>query len=378
MPLPKILTLSLGPSDAVTKVCDAVSTNCIQILEALRVKLQSCPVSSHIESKSRVFPPNAIQVLKTQKETIKHIFWAYLHDLEEDVNVMKVHLSGQAILCLIKTVYKGTVNNNPWILIGDWNLSLNIEDHYGGSCKSDDMIKFQECLDKIEVEDLNCLGAHFTWIQSRLNPTNDILKKIDKVLGITMMSRKKKAFIFTNYIANKPEFKEIMEKEWNIDTNGCKLYRLEKKLKAMKNHMKELNWKQGNLFEKVTKWRENMKDTQKEVDKDPSNDALKKKNVANQFVKHFQEFLRKEVSVIEMEPNTIHITNKVSMEVATMMTRPMNDEEVKKALFDICDNKASGPVGFTSKFYKKEWNTVGKDVCEAVKDFFSTRNCLGK
>ncbi|GKC60933.1 RNA-directed DNA polymerase, eukaryota, reverse transcriptase zinc-binding domain protein [Tanacetum coccineum] len=311
MSSPKILTLSLGPSDAVTKVCDAVSTNCIQILEALHVKLQSCPVSSHIESKSHVYPPNAIQV------------------------------------------YKGTVNNNPWILIGDWNLSLNIEDHSGGSCKSDDMIKFQECLDKIEVEDLNCLGTHFTWIQSRLNPTNDILKKFDKLLGITMMSRKKKAFIFTNYIANKPEFKEIMEKEWNIDTNGCKLYRLEKKLKAMKNHMKELNWNQGNLFEKVTKWRENMKDIQK-------------------------EFLKKEVSVIEMEPNTIHITNKVSMEAATMMTRPMNDEEVKKALFDICDNKASGPDGFTSKFYKKEWNTVGKDMCEAVKDFFSTRNCLGK
>ncbi|GKC06107.1 hypothetical protein Tco_0997717 [Tanacetum coccineum] len=77
-----------------------------------------------------------------------------------------------------------------------------------------------------------------------------------------------------------------------------------------------------------------------------------------------------------MEPNTVHITNKVSMENATMMTKLVNDEEVKKALFDICDNKALGPDGFTSKFYKKAWNIVGKDVCEAVKEFFSIGQLL--
>ncbi|GJS09855.1 hypothetical protein Tco_0366651, partial [Tanacetum coccineum] len=136
------------------------------------------------------------------------------------------------------------------------------------------------------------------------------------------------------------------------------------------------------LFEKVNQWREKLKDIQKEVYKDPSNDALKKKeaiilkecNIAKQGeetllyqhtkiewlsdgdknTKFFHvvvkgrahrykiEFLRKEVPVKEMEPNTIHITNKVFMEDATMMTRPMNDEEVKKALFEICDNKAPG------------------------------------
>ncbi|GKB66044.1 retrovirus-related pol polyprotein from transposon TNT 1-94, partial [Tanacetum coccineum] len=52
--LQKILTPSLGHPDAVTRNCDAVSTNCMPLCDQFRVELQSCPVSSQIESKSRV------------------------------------------------------------------------------------------------------------------------------------------------------------------------------------------------------------------------------------------------------------------------------------------------------------------------------------
>ncbi|GJT10960.1 hypothetical protein Tco_0858002 [Tanacetum coccineum] len=60
----KILTLSLEHFDVVIKDFDAVSTYCMPSHDHLRVKLQSCPVSSQIESKSRVFPPNTFQMLK--------------------------------------------------------------------------------------------------------------------------------------------------------------------------------------------------------------------------------------------------------------------------------------------------------------------------
>lgn len=131
----------------------------------------------------------------------------------EDVHLMMIHSCSQAILCRIEIVsckikffccfvyaantgrerrelwktlkrYKSIVNDDPWALMGDWNVSLNIEDHSeGGSCKTPDMNEFQECLDSIETEDMNCTGTHFTWIQSRLNPNNGILKKIDRVLS---------------------------------------------------------------------------------------------------------------------------------------------------------------------------------------------------
>ncbi|GKC18087.1 hypothetical protein Tco_1014869 [Tanacetum coccineum] len=86
------------------------------------------------------------------------------------------------------------------------------------------------------VEDLNCPGIHFTWVQSRQDPSSGILKKIDRVLGNTkfvsrftnshalvlphltsdhspalliipkMTNKKHKAFRFSNFIADKPEF----------------------------------------------------------------------------------------------------------------------------------------------------------------------------
>jgi hypothetical protein len=36
------------------------------------------------------------------------------------------------------------------------------------------------------------------------------------------------------------------------------------------------------------------------------------------------------------------------------------------------DDKAPGPDGYTSAFFKKAWNIVGDDFCSAVQDFFAS------
>nr|GEZ43321.1 RNA-directed DNA polymerase, eukaryota, reverse transcriptase zinc-binding domain protein [Tanacetum cinerariifolium] len=60
----------------------------------------------------------------------------------------------------------------------------------------------------------------------------------------------------------------------------------------------------------------------------------------------------------------------VSNEDAEIMVRSVSYEEVKAALYDICDNKAPGTDGYTAKFYKKAWSIVRSDVCNAIKKFF--------
>ncbi|KAL0318331.1 UNVERIFIED_CONTAM: hypothetical protein Sangu_1989300 [Sesamum angustifolium] len=50
--------------------------------------------------------------------------------------------------------------------------------------------------------------------------------------------------------------------------------------------------------------------------------------------------------------------------------------EVKTAVFQISDNKAPGPDGYTSCFFKKAWNIVGDLVCSAVMDFFRSGRML--
>lgn len=48
------------------------------------------------------------------------------------------------------------------------------------------------------------------------------------------------------------------------------------------------------------------------------------------------------------------------------MIQEVTDQEIKAAMFDIEDEKAPGPDGFTAKFYKKAWHIVGRDVCDVV------------
>ncbi|GJS77526.1 hypothetical protein Tco_0727407 [Tanacetum coccineum] len=55
----KALMPSLEHFDAVTRICDAVSTHCMPNLDHLRVELQSCPVSSQIESKLHSCPADS-------------------------------------------------------------------------------------------------------------------------------------------------------------------------------------------------------------------------------------------------------------------------------------------------------------------------------
>lgn len=45
-------------------------------------------------------------------------------------------------------------------------------------------------------------------------------------------------------------------------------------------------------------------------------------------------------------------------------------------MFSIPGSKALGPDGFNFTFFKATWSEVGKDFCEAVKDFFKNGKML--
>ncbi|GJR91899.1 RNA-directed DNA polymerase, eukaryota, reverse transcriptase zinc-binding domain protein [Tanacetum coccineum] len=60
------------------------------------------------------------------------------------------------------------------------------------------------------------------------------------------------------------------------------------------------------------------------------------------------------------------------------MLSEVTSEEIKDSIFDTNSNKASGPDGFSSKFFKKAWEVAGNDVCLAVKEFFKSGKILGE
>ena len=69
---------------------------------------------------------------------------------------------------------------------------------------------------------------------------------------------------------------------------------------------------------------------------------------------------------------------KLSQSEAEDMIKPVFEKEIKEALFAVEDSKAPGPYGFTSKIFKAAWDVVGKDVCLAIQEFFSSRKLLGE
>ncbi|GJT72211.1 MACPF domain-containing protein CAD1 [Tanacetum coccineum] len=62
--------------------------------------------------------------------------------------------------------HKQVVRNLPWVLMGDFNVALNLEDYHSGpSVMSPPMIEFKDCVSKIEVMDINSSSIHYTWNQ---------------------------------------------------------------------------------------------------------------------------------------------------------------------------------------------------------------------
>ncbi|KAL2228620.1 UNVERIFIED_CONTAM: hypothetical protein Sindi_1841700 [Sesamum indicum] len=100
--------------------------------------------------------------------------------------------------------------------------------------------------------------------------------------------------------------------------------------------------------------------------------------VAHEFVSYYQNLLggtrrRLSVDIRYLRPWTRHC---ITDEEANQLLLPFSAEDVKQAVFDIADDKAPGPDGYSSRFFKAAWPVVGEEVTRAVLDFFSTGKLL--
>ncbi|GJZ55432.1 RNA-directed DNA polymerase, eukaryota, reverse transcriptase zinc-binding domain protein [Tanacetum coccineum] len=291
--------------------------------------------------------------------------------------------------------------------MGDFNVTLKLEEHSaGGSKVNGEMLEFRECLNDIEVEDSKWSGLFYTWIKSP--SMKQVFSKnltYPAILHLpNSLDKKRKSFKFSNFVADKEEFISTVSNEWKNECEGYSMFKLVKKMKRMKIPMNNLAWKNGNIFQNVKNL---LKRSQEEVEANPyckkAKENLSKifqeynvvvedeekllaqkakikwpNNVAMQFVKHFKSFLGDNKSTEQIKNPEELFSNKLTANEAEEMIKDVTNEEIKEAMFGIGNDKAPGPDGFTAVFFKKSWNIVGSDVCEAIKEFFRSNKLLGE
>nr|XP_043639247.1 uncharacterized protein LOC122610317 [Erigeron canadensis] len=304
--------------------------------------------------------------------------------------------------------HKVLVGNRPWVILGDFNSSLNLEDSFSGSSSiSIGMREFKECVEMIEMFDINSMGLHYTWNQKPKKGVG-ILKKIDRIMGnifftdlfptscaifqpyrvsdhspcvlkLPSVSRPwAKPFKFANFLVNKDEYNDIVEKAWK-ESECLKQFNEavldEESFLKQKSKVEWLAVGDSNTsyFHNSLKCRNHR--SRIDVVKDVHGVLHEGGNVQVAFVQHYQQFLGCE-GLFDLLPSHELFSTTIEDQAALNMIRKVTDDEIKATMFSIGECKAPGPDGFTSAFFKKSWSIVGKDVLLAVHDFFNKGKLL--
>nr|GEX83156.1 hypothetical protein [Tanacetum cinerariifolium] len=157
--------------------------------------------------------------------------------------------------------------------------------------------------------------------------------------------KKKKSFKFANFIADKKEFVPLVTKCLFNDIDEFHMFKLAKKLKGLKKHLKGLQWKNGNIFERVEKLRSKLKETQMNINKFPFDSKIKELAVTT--LEEFNE------AIIDEEKQ--YFSKALTNDEVVAMVSDVSDHEVKSVMFSIKDCKSPCPDGFTACFFKKAW-----------------------
>ncbi|GJV62603.1 sodium/hydrogen exchanger 6 [Tanacetum coccineum] len=261
------------------------------------------------------------------------------------------------------------MRNSPWVLLGDFNAALNLEDHScGGYEPNAAMREFKECVNCMEVMDINSTGRHY---QSSC------------VLHIPKVTRAKpKPFKFFNFLVHKERFHSIVEVGWNLNVEGFTMYLVVKRLKGMKSPLRNLLHDQGNLHDRVNKLHIELDEVQKALDREPTSTTLQEDhahylvaiNLFHKVVK--SKCARNRIEMVRDASNVLHEGNEVPEAFVAhyksfLGAADITDGEIKDALFSIRDDRALEPDGFTSAFFKKAWDVVGGEITLSIRDFFT-------
>nr|GMD42193.1 uncharacterized protein LOC109184888 [Ipomoea batatas] len=94
------------------------------------------------------------------------------------------------------------------------------------------------------------------------------------------------------------------------------------------------------------------------------------------FVEHFEDLFGSARARTTCNPVFLSNGPLFDSSQHDQLCKDVTNEEIKDALFAINDQKAPGPDGYSAAFFKHNWNVIGEDLIEAVREFFVSGQIL--
>ncbi|KAF7140294.1 hypothetical protein RHSIM_Rhsim06G0103400 [Rhododendron simsii] len=321
-----------------------------------------------------------------------------------------------------------------WLCIGDFNEVSSSKEKWGGLPVSSSRLEaFNGLVSDCSLLDLEFKGLSYTWSNNRSGLDN-IRERIDRALAnaewrvmfpyaqvfqdaiigsdhspllldfYVSPTSVRKAFKFESLWTTSPNCLPTIKDNWPVQVQGSAMFRWSSRLKALKKNLaptaENLQVQQAiHKTMEIIMAREEMYLHQRSrvnwlnygdrnskffyttlIQRRQRNQILRLKAHAgvwkeseddiNLEIHHYFTALFENDGPRDFTTSTDHIFPKVTGEMNRILTKQVNNEEIRVAVFQMGALKAPGPNGYPGLFFQKFWNEVGGDTCLAVKSFF--------
>eukprot|EP00253_Pinus_taeda_P033845 PITA_33845 len=278
------------------------------------------------------------------------------------------------------------------IIGGDFNMITTLLENKGGLRKlNKDSEAFTSFIDNVKLVDILPKSGNFTW-NNRRGGERLIASRLDQFLiseniildGITIESNilptggsnhwpisltvvvqstpRNKPFRFEKFWLDHPNFLELVEKWWSepLEGNGSKMFNLQKKLRIIKEKIKEWNRTVfGDIFKEKTQIEEKLE----QIHKDWASGHTRLWEHFNSIAQ--EPHLDREEAIKELLKA---IPKSINSDQNWALCRKITLGEVEEAVNSMPKDKAPGPDGFTINFYKACWHIIKQKVWDVVGD----------
>ncbi|KAL2249828.1 UNVERIFIED_CONTAM: hypothetical protein Sindi_2456500 [Sesamum indicum] len=259
----------------------------------------------------------------------------------------------------------------PWLVGGDFNTVRDMSEVCGtsGDIRMA-MNEFNTCIQNTTLLPLPMQGEWYTWHNRSIGDRN-LWKRLDRMLtNDTWTARFPTAY----YSCLTPRtsdhspmvIHEDRQQQFGHAIFGNVMFDVTRKLKALKPIFPEQWRKKGDLSHNVELAKGFLEKAQMGL--------VPTDRMGSSSWWNFGGERRQQVMDLQyLRPWARHILTE---EEVAFIIAPFSEEDVKNATFDIAKDKASGPDGYSSGFYKATWLVIGKEVMKVVLDFFATGRIL--